>query len=125
MNDLVILIIAILILVGYAYYKDYIQTIPNAPSSGTQPTIPPGTTGSAGLDYIRENYASGLAQAKSLCTSQFKGTWTDNSNTIGCYNMQGFNTVYCSTDTIQNLVILCNSIGGNSVCSSTQASCSV
>ena len=76
-------------------------------------------------DYIRKNYASGLAQAKSLCTSQFKGTWTDTSTTRGCYGMQGFNTAYCNTDTIQNLVKLCNSIGGNPVCSATQSSCSV
>ena len=121
MNDMVVLIIALLILGGYLYYKNYIPSTP----SGSQPSVPSGTTGSAGLDYIRKNYASGLAQAQSLCTSQFKGTWTDNSNTIGCYNMQGFNTAYCAIDTVQNLVNLCNSIGGNPVCSSTQASCSV
>ena len=124
MNDIVVLIVAILILVGYAYYKNYMPSIPSTPSN-TQPTVPTGVTGSAGLDYIRKNYGSGLVQAQSLCTSQFKGTWMDNSNTIGCYDMQGFNTAYCNTDTIQNLVDLCNSIGGNSVCSSTQASCSV
>ena len=120
MNDIVVLIIALLILGGYLYYKDNIQS---TPSNGYN--VPSGTTGSQGLDYIRKNYASGLAQAKSLCAGQFKGTWTDTSTTIGCYGMQGFNTAYCSTDTIQNLVKLCNSIGGNSVCSSTQASCSV
>ena len=117
---MVVLIIALLILGGYLYYKNYIPS-----TSDNQPSVPSGTTGSAGLDYIRKNYGSGLAQAQSLCASQFKGTWRDDSSTIGCYNMQGFNTAYCSTDVIQNLVDMCNSIGGNAVCSSTQASCSV
>lgn len=87
--------------------------------------IPPEYTGSRGLDYIRDSYSSQLSQARTACSSYFKGEWRDNSNTIGCYNMQDFSTSYCGTDIIQNLVDLCNSIRGNPVCTSTQASCSV
>ncbi len=87
--------------------------------------MPPEHKGVEGLDYIRINYASELAQAKNLCITQFKGNWVDSSNTIGCFNMQGFSTYYCSVDVIQNIVNICNSIGGNPTCSSTQASCTV
>lgn len=117
MRDIAILAIILLILAGYYFYK--------SGSANESYSIPEEYKGTQGLDYIRKNYATGLAQAQGLCTSQFKGTWTDNSNSIGCYEMQGFSTSYCGMDIIQNLVKLCNSIGGSSVCSSTQASCSV
>lgn len=116
--------IAIIIIIAVAAYLLYTNRSKVSGSSQNY-TVPSNLKGSQGLDYIKNNYASGLSQAKSLCITQFKGNWMDNSNTIGCYNMQGFSTFYCNTDTIRNLVNLCNSIGGNSVCSSTQASCSV
>jgi hypothetical protein len=120
MRDTVIFAIILLILAGYYFYKNGLSS-----NSTSNQTAPSGLKGSAGLDYIRKNYASGLAQAQSLCTGQFKGRWVDSSTSIGCYDMQGFNTEYCSTDVIQNLVKSCNSIAGNPVCSSTEASCSV
>ena len=116
MRDIVIFAIILLVLAGYYFYKNDVSSNQTAPS---------GLKGSAGLDYIRKNYASGLAQAQSLCTGQFKGRWVDSSTSIGCYDMQGFNTAYCSTDVVQNLVKLCNSIAGGSTCSSTETSCSV
>ena len=117
MRDIAILAVMLLILAGYYFYKNG-----NANQSYNIPTEYKGTEG---LDYIRKNYASGLSQAKVLCIGQFKGEWVDTSNELGCSNMQGFSTSYCGMDIIQNLVKLCNSIAGNSVCSSTQASCSV
>lgn len=118
MNDFTIFIIIIIILAAYVLYH-------RGSSSGQSYSVPSNYTGSEGLDYIRKNYASGLSQAQALCTSQFKGQWVDTSSEIGCQNMQGFSTSYCSFDVIQNLVKLCNSIGGNPTCSSTEASCSV
>ncbi len=88
-------------------------------------TIPPEYKGTAGLDYVRRNYVSSMDRAKSLCTDRFKGEWIDTLNEMGCYNMQGFLTLYCGAETIQNLINLCNSINGNPTCSSNQVSCSV
>jgi hypothetical protein len=120
MRDRTILIIIIIVLAAYFLYVNRNKT------SGNQTyTIPPEYKGTEGLDYIRKNYTTELAQARNLCISQFKGDWADSSNTIGCYNMQGFSTSYCNMDIIQNIVKLCNSIGGNPICSSTQASCTV
>jgi len=117
MRDRTILIIIVIALIVYFLYN---KSLDNQNYS-----IPPEYKGSEGLDYIRKNRASDLAQAKNLCTSQFKGNWVDSANEIGCYNMQGFSTYYCYTSTIQNIVNLCKSIGGNPICSSNQASCSV
>ena len=94
-------------------------------TSSNQNTVPTDYKGKPGLDYLKQHYSSGLAQAKSLCTSQFKGTWTDSANSIGCYNMKGFSTYYCNMDYIKGLIDLCREINGNPVCSSTQASCSL
>jgi hypothetical protein len=105
-------------LVGYSY-------LTRGAESSQSYSIPQGAKGAAGLDYIRNNYASQLPQAQSLCVGQFRGTWTDSSNSIGCFNMQGFSTAYCSMDIIRNLASLCSSIGGNPICTSSQASCSV
>jgi len=119
MRDITILIIIIIILALYfLYFK-------NNTENNQSYTVPPEYRGSEGLDYIREHYASELAQARSLCINQFKGDWIDTSNDLGCYNMQGFSSSYCNMDIINNLVNLCKSIGGNPSCSSTQASCSV
>lgn len=118
MNDLTIFIIIIIILAAYVLYH-------GGSSSSQSYSVPSNYTGSEGLDYIRKNYSTGLAQVQTLCTGQFKGEWVDSSSEIGCQNMQGFSTSYCSLSVIQNLVNLCNSIGGSPVCSSTQASCSV
>jgi purine-cytosine permease-like protein len=118
MENLTILIIIMIILAAYFIYK-------GGSSSKQSYSVPSQYKGSEGLDYIRKNYASGLSQAKSLCIGQFKGQWVDSSSEIGCNNMQGFSTSYCSVDVIQNLVKLCNSIGGSPTCSSTEASCSV
>jgi hypothetical protein len=119
MNDLTIFIIIIIILAAYALYH-------RESSSGSQSySVPSNYTGSEGLDYIRKNYSSGLAQAQALCTGQFRGEWVDSSSEIGCQKMQGFSTSYCGVDIINNLVNMCNTIGGNPVCSSTEASCSV
>ena len=118
MRDLTIFIIIIIAFTAYFFYSKY--------KSASNPyNIPSEYRGAEGLDYIRKNHASELSQARSLCTGQFKGEWRSDSSTIGCYNMEGFSSYFCGTDTIQNLVNLCNSIGGNSVCSSSQASCSV
>ena len=116
MKDVTLFIIIISILSVYYLYWD-------SPSSQSYDTS--GYTGTEALNYIREKYSSELSQARSFCTGQFKGSWIDNSNTIGCYNMQGFSSSFCSMDIIKNLESMCNSIGGSSVCSSTQASCSV
>jgi len=117
MKDIYILIIIVIILAAYSFYKN---------STANQSySVPTQYKGSEGLDYIRKNYASGLSQAKSLCVGQFKGEWTDSSSEIGCQNMQGFSTYYCSFDIIKNLVKMCISIGGSPICSSTQAICSV
>jgi hypothetical protein len=88
-------------------------------------TIPPEYKGVAGLDYVRRNYAPTMEKAKSLCTDQFKGNWRDTSTEMGCYDMQGFLTLYCGAETIQRLVNICIYINGNSTCSSNQVSCSV
>jgi hypothetical protein len=117
MKDIYILIIIVIILAAYFFYK-------NSTASQSY-SVPTQYKGSEGLDYIRKNYASELSQAKSLCAGQFKGEWIDSSSEIGCQNMQGFSTSYCGMDIINNLVNMCNSIGGNPVCSSTQAICSV
>jgi len=120
MKDVTLLIIILTFLVlAYLFYNK--QT-----GSGNQTySVPSELKGTAGLEYIKKNYGSGLSQARALCATQFKGEWKDTSNTVGCYNMQGFSTAYCNTDIIKNLVNLCNSIGGSSTCSSTQTSCSV
>ena len=119
MNDLTIFIIIIIV---FAFYFLFFK---GSSSSSQTYSVPSDYKGSQGLDYIRKNYASGLSQARSLCTGQFKGSWVDTSNEIGCHNMQGFSSAYCGISVIQNLVKLCNSIGGSPTCSSTQASCSV
>jgi len=113
MNDIAILIIILVILGAYVLFYN------------KNTVIPPQYKGQEGLDYIRRTRAGDLAQAKALCTSQFKGSWVDSSNSIGCYNMQGFSTSFCSMDILKNVIDLCNSIGGNPTCSSTQASCTV
>ncbi|OGI11703.1 hypothetical protein A3K64_00195 [Candidatus Micrarchaeota archaeon RBG_16_36_9] len=120
MRDIIILIIAILVLVGLLFYRTGIPAMINPIFD-----VPSGVKGVEGLEYIRNNYASGLEQAKSLCTGQFKGTWRDDSRNIGCYDMETFDLGYCNSDIIQNIVKLCNTISGNPICSSTQASCSV
>jgi hypothetical protein len=120
MRDRTIFVIIVIIFIAYFFYSKQ-----NSTENSSTPTVPSEYQGSEGLDYIRENYASELAQARSLCTGQFNGNWVDNSNAIGCYDMQGFSTYFCSMDVIQNLVSTCRSIGGNPTCSSTQASCTV
>lgn len=122
MRDRTIFAIIVIIFLAYFFYSKQGNT---SDSSASTPTVPSEYQGSEGLNYIRENYASELSQARSLCTSQFNGNWVDNSNTIGCYDMEGFSTAFCSIDVIQNLVSTCRSIGGNPTCSSTQASCTV
>ena len=119
MKDRTILIIIIVILAAYFFYSQSKTT-----DSGEY-DIPPEYRGAEGLDYIRNNYASQLSQARSLCISQFKGDWTDTSNRIGCYNMEGFSSAYCGLGIIKDLVSLCNSIGGSPTCSSSQVGCSV
>jgi len=111
---IILLIILGIIIIGNKLFK-----------SNTTPSVPPEYKGTAGLDYLKKQYGSSLSQARSLCTSQFKGNWVDTSNSIGCYNMQGFSTAYCSMDIIHNLISLCNSIGGSATCSINQASCNV
>jgi len=120
MNDKIVYTI---IVIALAYIIAFGNSFGNNKSSSNQSnTVPSGT---AGLEYLKKQYASDLAKAQSLCSSQFKGNWVDTSNSIGCYSMQGFSTYYCGVDVIQNLVNVCKSIGGTPTCSSTQASCSV
>ena len=116
--------IIIIILIVLAAYFSFFNKNASSPSNQTY-SVPPEYKGSEGLDYVKRQYSSQLSQAQSLCISQFKGNWVDASNSIGCYNMQGFSTSYCGFDVIQNIVKLCNLIGGNPICSSTQASCTV
>lgn len=136
-----VLVIAIAIIAGFLYtniYWDKVidnkndtdnQNNYNNPENqyyeGLNITIPPEYKGVAGLDYVRRNYAPSMEKAKSLCTGQFKGDWRDTSTEMGCYDMQGFLTLFCGAETIQSLVNLCNYINGNSTCSSKQVSCSV
>jgi hypothetical protein len=115
-------IVYVIILIALAYIISYGN---NKNGSSQNYTVPPEYRGTAGLDYLKRNYAPSLSQAQSLCTSQFKGNWIDTSNTIGCYNMKGFSTAYCSIDIVRNLENTCNSIGGSAICSINQASCTV
>jgi len=117
MKDLLAMTAVLVALIAYSSMKG---------DAGVQNiSVPQSYSGSEGLEYIRNNYASQLSQAKSICTGQFKGTWTDSSNTIGCFGMQGFTSAYCNMTIIKQLTDLCNSIRGNAVCSSNQASCNV
>lgn len=118
MDELKIAVIILIIVVAYSFFT-------NKTKGNKTYSIPPEYMGQEGLNYIKQNYASQLSQARSLCSSQFKGNWIDTSNSIGCYNMQGFSSLYCSTDVIKNLIETCNSIGGISSCSSSQISCTV
>ena len=118
MEDSEILIIIIIILAVYLFYK-------TMSTSSQDISVPSDYKGAEGLDYIREQYSSQMSQARSLCVGQFKGEWIDTSNKLGCQNMQGFSPSYCSFDIIKNLISLCNSIGGSATCSSNEASCSV
>jgi len=116
MEDSKLFILIVIILTAYLlFYKNMT----------TNTTVPLQYKGIEGLDYLKKQYSSQLPQAKSLCLSQFKGEWVDTSNSIGCFNMQGFSSSYCGVNLISNLIKLCNSIGGSPICSSTQASCTV
>jgi len=120
MRDLTIAVIILIVVIAYSYFNKG-----STSHSSNSFSIPSEYKGQEGLNYIRQNYASQLSQARSLCTSQFKGNWVDSSNSLGCYSMQGFSTLYCSTDVIKNLIETCKSIGGSSTCSTSQLSCSV
>jgi len=121
MDDLKVAVIILIAVVVYSYInKNFLSS-----RSTSKYSIPPEYMGQEGLNYIKQNYASQLSQAQSLCTSQFKGNWIDSSNSIGCYNMQGFSTLYCSTDFIKSLIETCSSIGGSPACTSSQISCTV
>jgi hypothetical protein len=121
MDDLKVAVIILIVVISYSYInKNFLKS----QSSNTY-SIPPEYMGQEGLNYIKQNYASQLSQAKSLCTSQFKGNWIDSSNSVGCYNMQGFSDLYCSTDAIKSLIETCSSIGGSPACSSSQISCTI
>jgi hypothetical protein len=115
MKDRTIIIIVIILIIAYLFYTNENKSY----------SIPSEYKGTAGLDYMRKQYASQLSQAKSFCINQFKGEWIDSSNEIGCHNMQGFSASYCNMGIIQNIKNLCDSIKGNPVCSSTQATCIV
>ena len=91
----------------------------------TIPSLPPDYKKSDALNYIRNNSAPELAKAESMCTSQFGGNWVNILDAMGCYNMQGFSTEYCSNELIQTLVSLCNQMDGESECSSDHVVCSV
>lgn len=121
MEDLKVAVIILIAVIAYSYInKNFLSR-----QSNNEYTIPSEYKGQEGLNYIKQNYASQLSQARSLCAGQFKGNWVDSSNSVGCYNMQGFSTLYCSTDAIKSLIETCSSIGGSSSCSSSQLSCSV
>ena len=119
MDDLKIAVIILIIVVAYSYFKGFASQPKSAFS------IPTNLMGQEGLNYVRQNYASELSQARSLCESQFKGSWIEISNSIGCYNMQGFSDLYCSTDVINQFRGACSSIGGSPACTSSQLSCTV
>jgi hypothetical protein len=106
-------IIIIIIIGAYFFYQKY----------GTSKSTPVNLQGTEGLQQIKNNRASDLDYARNLCVSQFQGSWVNNQNEVGCYNMVGFSSNYCSM--MQDIINQCNSIGGNVVCTSTQASCSV
>ncbi len=119
MRDRKILIFIIVVLVAYFFYSQSKTT-----DSGNY-DVPSEYKGVEGLNYIRNNYASQLSQARSLCITQFKGEWIDTSNRIGCYNMEGFSPAYCGLGIIKDLVNLCNAIDGSPTCSSSEAGCTV
>jgi len=120
MDDFTIAVIILIIVIVYSYFSKSSISQPKSTFS-----IPTNLMGQAGLDYVRQNYASELSQARSLCESQFKGSWIDSSNSIGCYNIQGFSDLYCGTDVISQFYKACSSIGGSPVCTSSQLSCTV
>lgn len=105
--------------------RTYNNTYTVGDETYTLPSIPPEYKGSEGLDYVRNNSAPELGKAKSMCIDIFKGDWIDTLDAIGCYNMRGFSTDYCSMDVIQAIVILCNRISGTPECSITHVVCGV
>lgn len=88
-------------------------------------SVPSGYSGVSGLEYIRNNSQAALSKARSLCADQFKGMWIDNQNTMGCFDMQGFSTLFCVASEISDLERLCDQISGTHQCSTNQVSCSV
>ena len=118
-------LIVIIVLSSYFLYININNVYDQTFTVGNQTyIIPSNYKGLEGLNYIKQNYASGLEQARGLCINTFKGNWVDTSNSIGCYDMQGF-SIYCNMDAIKNLTNLCNSIRGIPTCDSTQASCKI
>ena len=119
MNGLAFVLLVLFALVAYSYADR------NFISHASSYEIPAEYRGVEGLNYVRQNYGSQMSQAQGLCSSQFKGSWIDSSNVIGCYSMQGFSTMYCGIDAVRSLIESCRAIGGSPVCSSDQISCTV
>jgi hypothetical protein len=114
--------------IGQGYNGNYTSANKTFTYNGNNYTVisvPPGYNGSKGLDYIRNNSASEVAEAKTLCTDLLNGVWTDNSTTIGCYSMKDFSTDFCDRGIIKTLVSLCNQINGSYECLTDRIICSV
>ncbi|NIO44198.1 MAG: hypothetical protein GTN36_01420 [Candidatus Aenigmarchaeota archaeon] len=88
-------------------------------------TIPPEYNGIEALDYVRENYSSSFSEAQDFCINQFNGDWIDESERIGCYDMEDFFILFCSMKNIMNILDFCYSIEGMPTCSSTEVSCTL
>lgn len=114
-------VVGVIIFLAIAAYFLFFNKTPFGQSQNT--TVLP--TGTQGLDIVKQQRASEMSQAEGYCTGRFKGNWVDTSNVVGCYDMQGFSTVYCVLGQIQDITKTCESIGGTPTCTETQISCSV
>jgi len=85
--------------------------------------IPSEYEGAEAVNYVKENYSSSFSEAKDFCINQFNGEWIDDSEKIGCFDMEGFFILFCSTENVLNILNFCYLIGGMPICSSTEVSC--
>ena len=134
----IIFLIILVIAAYFLFFKDIDWSSQNKPANVTISktfvyenetykivTVPPEYKKAAGLDYIRNNSAAEIEKAKSLCTDMLGGSWVDTENSMGCYNMKYFVTVFCGRNIIKTLAILCEEINGNSECLTDRIVCSV
>lgn len=87
--------------------------------------IPPELEGEEGLKYFKETYSYDLTQAGGLCTSFFKGRWTDTPSMVGCSNMDGFLDIYCAFNEANDIKDVCDEISGVFACNSKEIYCVV
>lgn len=89
--------------------------------------IPPELKNSkeAGLQYIKENYASFFSQGMDLCVNFFKGQWNSEQDILGCSSMEGFTDIICGFNEVKDIEYACDEIGGFFTCSPTEIRCIV